>query len=349
MTFRQKTSPIIRTLGFLLFLIFASAGSLLFAAEEKPDEQAAPTPEEAAPPLTNAPSPNVMEGEDTEWEDSGESPFAPKEEETATEEAEVAEEAETAVESAADPIKFRFEASLFYEPLFPYSQYGSWETLNLGFYIMPSPKVTYNLFASLHMHQDAFGFSGGVGVTVNWLDWFTTYSELGGGIPTGGNYLPLFTASQLFDFTLFEVPDHELGMHLSFGLTYYHSKDPMKDLFPQAGLGLYIQNWIVEYTFFPNWTWPGTVFSTHHQVSLTYNDDGNFSTYLRTQFGQEGYLATYIEETPTPTEKNWFLEVAVGHRHWVGKEWGLFGEASYMKLFHGWDKAGFMFGGFVDF
>ncbi len=249
---------------------------------------------------------------------------------------------EAAVKAATPPWKdeFRIEAAASYEHLIPYGDYGSWESVYVTFFHRPIRKLEYFVSLGLGVRESDVGGWVGAGVSVDWLRWLNTLSAISFGIPP--NYFtPLFRFDHDFNFVLIDRP---VGLVLTAGITYHHYLNEHRDLTPSLGLALYIEQWYVLYRAFLNIGWPGAILAHSHLVSVGYEWNGGHSTYVNLSGGQQGYVATYVVTRDTVRLN--FIEVAVGHRHWVGKDWGLFGEASYMKLFTAYDKIGVLFGGF---
>lgn len=239
-------------------------------------------------------------------------------------------------------MKFRIEASFAVDFLIPFDTYGTWETLMVGFFHTPIPNLTYYFkIGAMWQKTKGVGYLG-AGVYIDWTYFLTTITEISTGLYA--QFYPVLTAHHEFNFHILEDP----GLSLILGVTYIQSKKNIKTtnrtLIPQAGLALTLDKWVLEYRLSVDIAFPGTHVGLAHLLSVNYGEDGKYQCYLTVHGGKSSYL----EEIGTDQEKvnNTFVGASVGHRHWIKRNWGLFGEARYLWLKDDYSLIGFMFGGF---
>ena len=235
----------------------------------------------------------------------------------------------------------RLEASLTYEYLSPHETYGDWNSANLAYYHTLSPTFTYFVETSLSLHPEGNGVAGTVGAYKDWTSFLFTYSAVSFGSKT--EYSPAFRADHDFNF---KVGKNE-NLVLTAGVTYIKYANDHYDFIVSGGPTFYWNKWILEYRLFHNESNPGAVVSYSHLVSAGYGEDGWQWTYLNISFGKQAYLATATAMPETVSDNS--LNVALLHRHWLGKHYGIFGEASFFKLEAGYEKYGITCGVFYEF
>jgi YaiO family outer membrane protein len=235
----------------------------------------------------------------------------------------------------------RIEASYSYEYLDPRNAYGDWHTLNLALYTEVSPTFTYFVEGALFNRNEDNGIAGTVGAYKYWSSWLDTYSALS--IGSNSEYWHRFRADHDFNFKV----GTEKFCVLTAGATYINYSTDRYDFIVSGGPKFYfLDKWVFEYRLFYNISYPGAINSFSHLISLGYGQDYQHWTYLNVSFGKEAYL----ENSPDPERAyNDSLEVALKHRHWLGKHYGVFGEVSYFKLKNEYDKYGVTCGVFYEF
>jgi YaiO family outer membrane protein len=110
---------------------------------------------------------------------------------------------------------------------------------------------------------------------------------------------------------------------------------------------LTIDKLILHYRLFYNISYPGSISSFSHLVSVGYGEEGWQWTYLNVSFGNQAYMPTYIF-SPTEVNQN-SLTVDLQHRHWLGKYYGVFGDVSFSTLEKGYEMYGVGLGIFYEF
>jgi YaiO family outer membrane protein len=235
----------------------------------------------------------------------------------------------------------RLEASLTYEYLSPHETYGDWNSANIAYYQTLSPTFTYFVETSLAIRPEGNGVAGTVGAYKDWTSFLSTYSAVSVG--SKSEYLPAFRADHDFNFKV-DTNEH---LVLTAGVTYIKYANDHFDFIVSGGPTFYWNKWVLEYRLFHNESNPGAVVSYSHLVSAGYGEDGWQWTYLNISFGKQAYLATEVAMPETVSDNS--LNVALLHRHWLGKHYGIFGEASFFRLEEGYDKYGITCGVFYEF
>lgn len=235
----------------------------------------------------------------------------------------------------------RIEVSYTFENLQPNSIYGNWNSINFAFYHKYSPDFTYFLQSSSHSRDDGNGATGTVGAYKDWTNYLYTYSAVTAG--SDSTYLPKFRGDHDFNFKV--GPDKNLV--LTAGVTYIDYFDEHRDLILSGGPTLYLDKWVLQYRLFHNESDPGSVMSYSHLFSVGYGKDGWQWTYLNVSFGKQAYLATSLA-TPEAVNQN-SIDISLKHRHWLGKDYGVFGDIGYFKLQDGYKKYGISIGFFYEF
>ena len=235
----------------------------------------------------------------------------------------------------------RIEASVSYEYLSPHETYGDWNAANIAFYSKVSPTFTYFIEGSVANRLEGNGAAGTVGAYKDWTSFLYTYTAVSAGTYTP--YLPKFRIDHDFNFKLGANKNYVLTA----GITYIDYFTDHRDFIVSGGPTFYWNRWVLQYRLFHNESNPGSVESYSHLISVGYGEDGWQWTYLNVSFGKQAYLATSLD-TPEAVNND-SLNITLQHRHWLGKHYGIFGEASYFKLEEGYEKYGINCGIFYEF
>jgi YaiO family outer membrane protein len=235
----------------------------------------------------------------------------------------------------------RIEVSYSFENLQPHSIYGNWNTGNFAFYDKRSPDFTYFLQSSVHNRDEGNGVTGTIGAYKDWTNYLYTYSSVTAG--SHSVYLPKFRGDHDFNFKV----GPNKNVVLTAGITYIDYFDVHRDLILSGGPTLYLDKWVLQYRLFHNESNPGSVKSYSHLISVGYGQEGWQWTYLDFSFGKQAYMATSLA-TPEAVNQN-SHNVSLKHRHWLGKDYGIFGDVSYFKLQDGYKKYGLTCGFFYEF
>ena len=235
----------------------------------------------------------------------------------------------------------RVEVSYSFENLQPHSTYGNWNTGNFAFYDKRLPDFTYFLQSSVYNRDDGNGVTGTVGAYKDWADFIYTYSSITAG--SHSNYLPKFRGDHDFNFKV----GQNKNLVLTAGISYIDYFDVHRDLILSGGPTLYLDKWVLQYRLFHNESDPGSVRSFSHLVSVGYGAEGWQWTYLDFSFGKQAYMATSLA-TPEAVNQN-SMTITLKHRHWLGKDYGIFGDVSYFKLQDAYKKTGLTCGFFYEF
>jgi YaiO family outer membrane protein len=235
----------------------------------------------------------------------------------------------------------RIEVSYSFENLQPHSIYGNWSAGNFAFYNKYSPDFTYFLQSSLHSRDEGNGVTGTVGAYKDWTNYLYTYSAVTAG--SNSTYLPKFRGDHDFNFKV----GSNKNLVLTAGITHIDYFDEHRDLILSGGPTLYLDKWVLQYRLFHNESDPGSVESYSHLISVGYGKEGWQWTYLNVSFGKQAYMATSLA-TPEAVNQN-SIDVSLKHRHWLGKDYGIFGDIDYFKLQDGYKKYGISCGFFYEF
>jgi YaiO family outer membrane protein len=233
------------------------------------------------------------------------------------------------------------EASFSYEHLSPNAIYGNWYTFNASYYSKNSSDFTYFLQSSLYKRSEGRGATGTIGAYKDWFDSLYTYSSITAG--SHSDYLPAFRIDHDFNFKAGKNKNYVLTA----GITYIDYFDDHKDLIISGGPTVYLGHFISQYRLFHNESNPGSMGSFSHLVSIGYGEEGRQWTYLNLSFGKQAYLATYLATPQAVNQNSTYL--VLKYRHWLDKNYGLFGEASYFNLENGYKKSGTSCGMFYGF
>jgi YaiO family outer membrane protein len=235
----------------------------------------------------------------------------------------------------------RIEASFSFENLSPHGIYGDWNTGNLSFYNKVSPDLTYFVQGAFFNRNEGNGAVGTVGAYKGWTSFLYTCTSVTAG--THSTYLPEFRFDHDFNFSVWPSKN----INFLTGMSYIRYFDDHRTTIFSGGPMIYLDKWILHYRLFYNMSYPGDMNSFSHLISVGYGQEGWQWTYLEVSFGKQAYLATYLA---TPQEVNQSsLSVTLRHRHWLGKHYGIFGDASYFKLTDGYEKYGMALGAFYEF
>lgn len=238
--------------------------------------------------------------------------------------------------------KNRIEINVTYEHLTPNEIYGEWKNLSLAYYGTPKKDFTFFIQAEVFSRKEGDGVLGVLGAYKDWTDYLYTYTSVSAG--SDSEYLPKFRADHDFNFKLGE----KRNIVWIAGATYIKYFDVHKDLILSTGLALYYpEDWIWEYRIFRNDSDPGNVISYSHLFSIGYGREKWQWTYLDVSSGRQAYLATYLESPETVNQDT--FRIALKHRLWLGKDYGIMAEVSYLKLDVEYEKYGFSLGFFKEF
>jgi YaiO family outer membrane protein len=237
--------------------------------------------------------------------------------------------------------KNRLDIAGTYEYLHPHGTYGDWGNITATLYRKERPDLTWFVQLGAHSRKDGEGMLVSAGVYKDWTESIFTYTALTAG--TNSAYLPQFRADQ--DFNLRIGPEKNFVWVV--GGTYIQYFDVHRDYIVSTGFSAYLGRWVAEYRIFRNISDPGSETSYSHAFGLSYGEDGWQWSYVKFSFGRQAYQATNLE-TPEAVNNNSML-ATVGHRRWIGKDYGVFGEASWFKLSHAYQKYGITIGFFKEF
>lgn len=237
--------------------------------------------------------------------------------------------------------RHRLEANLSFEYLSPNGVYGSWKTASIGFYDKPRKDLTYFLQIGTFSRKEGEALLGTLGIYKDWMRRLYTYSSLSAG--TRSDYLPQIRIDHDFNIKL----GTKENIVWTAGASYIKYFDIHKDIILSTGITLYLDNWIWQYRLSRNESDPNSIVSYSHLFSAGYGREGWQWTYLDFSFGKQAYLASYLA-SPEEVRQN-SLNISIKHRHWIDKDYGIFGDLSYFKLKDGYDKYGLSFGVFREF
>ena len=235
----------------------------------------------------------------------------------------------------------RIEGNFSFEYLSPHATYGNWITGNVAFYSKQSSDFTYFVQGSFYNRDEGNDLVVAAGAYKDWASFLYTYSAVATG--THSTYLPMIRADH--DFNLKIGPSKNIV--LTTGITFIDYYNDHRDLIVSGGPSVYVDKWLLRYRLFYNISYPGSVSSFSHLVSIGYGKECWQWTYLDVSFGKQAYLATQLA-TPEAVDNN-SLYINLQHRHWLGKYYGIFGSGSYFKLEDGYEKFGVSLGVFYEF
>lgn len=243
---------------------------------------------------------------------------------------------------SAYAFEFRLEAGGSYEYLSPHATYGSWKSGFIRLYHRPFSDFTYFLEGSVFSRKrEGDAALGVIGAYKDWSPWLYTYSSLSFG--SNSPYLHKYRLDHEFNFKV----GAKRNIVPSFGFTYIKYHDVHKDYIVYPGITYYGRGFVITYRHFINRSYPGSVSSSSDLLSLGIGQEGKSWTYLDLSFGKQAYLATYLASPQEVRQKAFYISLS--HRHWIKKNFGLFGGLNYFKLKDGYEKYGFSAGLFKDF
>ncbi len=234
----------------------------------------------------------------------------------------------------------RFEASYSYDYL-DHQEYGDWHKLRLALYTDISPTFTYFVETGLFSRKEGEGILGTVGIYKHWSNLLYTYSALSAG--SNRDYLHRFRADHDFNFRVGKKSNYVLTA----GTTYVNYSDSRYDIIVSGGVTLYLERWLFHYRLFYNHSNPGSMGSYSHLVNIGYGQEYRRWTYLNVSWGRQAYVENALADPERINEDS--LNVALQHRHWLGKHHGFFSDVSYFNLKNEYDKYSITFGVFYNF
>jgi YaiO family outer membrane protein len=237
--------------------------------------------------------------------------------------------------------KNRLELAATYEYLHPQSDFGDWKNVTVTLYRKENPDLTWFVQLGAHSRKEGEGMLASAGAYKDWSESLFTYTALSAG--TNSEYLPQFRADH--DFNLRIGPEKNFVWVV--GGTYIQYFDVHRDYILSTGLSAYLGKWVAEYRVFRNISDPGSEVSYSQLFGLAYGQDGQQWTSGKFSFGRQAYLATAVE-TPESVNNNSVL-ATLGHRRWLGRDYGVFWELSYFNLSHSYQKYGLTIGVFREF
>ena len=237
--------------------------------------------------------------------------------------------------------KQRLETSFSYEYLSPRDVYGTWKNFSIGFHNKPKTDLAYFVQLGAFSRKEGDGVLGNVGAYKDWGSRLYTYSALS--IGTNSEYLPRIRIDNDFNIKTGAMKN----IVWTAGVSYIKYFDVHKDLILSTGFTLYKGNWILAYRIFRNDSSPGNAISYSHHASTGYGREGWQWTYLDLSYGKQAYLATSLSVPEEIRQDS--LYISIKHRRWIGKNFGVFMDLSYLKLKDAYEKYGFSPGIFKEF
>jgi YaiO family outer membrane protein len=218
--------------------------------------------------------------------------------------------------------------------------FGNWENGRLMYL---RRELTFVYFFELEgfSRREGRGVQLVGGIYKDWNLWLYTYTAAAAG--TNSEYLPRYRFDHDFNFKFGKKKNYVFtvgGAYVDYHINHH-------DLILSAGLTGYFEKWILEYRIFRNISYPGSVGSFSHTFDVTYGSEGTHWTSLVFSFGKQAYNATELV-TPEKIDQN-SRELLFKHRHWIGRNWGLYGETSFFHLNGEYTKYGLTLGAFLDF
>jgi YaiO family outer membrane protein len=232
----------------------------------------------------------------------------------------------------------RIELDLGYDYLS--DNYGNWKNIRL-MYLRRELTFVYFFELESFFRKEGNGLQLVGGIYKDWNKWLYTYTALAAG--TNVEYLPHYRLDHDFNFKF----GKKINYVFTVGGTYIDYHINHRDWILSAGLTGYFNKWILGYRIFRNISYPGSVSSFSHTFNVTYGSEGTHWTSLVFSFGKQAYNATELV-TPERINRN-SHELLFKHRHWIGKNWGLYGETSIFHLNDEYTKYGLTLGVFWDF
>jgi len=244
-------------------------------------------------------------------------------------------------EDNAETYKNRIELFGSFEYVSPYNNWGDWETLSASWYRKERPDFTWYVQLQAFWRDEGNGLLATAGAYKDWTNFFYTYTDLSVG--TNTVFLPQIRVDQDFNFKF--GPDKKFVWVV--GGTYIQYFDVHADYIVSTGLTAYLGKWVAEYRFFENFSTPGWIESCSNLFSLAYGQEGWHWTTVTFSFGKQAYLATALA-IPGAVENNSYY-VTLNHRQWLAKNYGVFGQISYLDLNSTYKVGGLLFGVFREF
>lgn len=235
----------------------------------------------------------------------------------------------------------RMEAAYSFESLSPNDVYGDWKTGTISFYDNPASGFTYFLKGGLYNRPEGNGKLGTMGAYVDWSDSLYTYSAVTGG--SNSIYLPKTRYDHEFNYKFGPRKQYIFTC----GITLIDYFTEYSDLILDAGPTVYWQKFVFQYRFFHNISDPGDVTSDSHLLSIGYGEEGRHWTYVSLSAGNQAYLVTYVDRDLTFDNSSY--DINLQHRHWIGQDYGVFGNLEYFNLENGYKKTGVSLGIFYEF
>jgi len=232
----------------------------------------------------------------------------------------------------------QFELDLGYDYLT--DNFGHWENFRMKYL---RREMTYVYFVELEsfFRREGNGVQLVGGIYKDWKSWLYTYTAVAAG--TNSEYLPQFRFDHDFNFKFGKKRNYVFTV----GGTYVDYHVNHRDVVLSAGLTGYFDKWILGYRVFRNISYPDSVGSYSNLFEVTYGREGNHWTSLLFSFGNQAYASTELI-SPEKVDQT-LVELRLKHQHWIGKNWGLFGEGRFFRLSDEYKKYGLTLGVFLDF
>jgi YaiO family outer membrane protein len=204
-------------------------------------------------------------------------------------------------------------------------QWSPFEEATCNFYQKAGWNTTL-FFGVTAFDRHSNGESNGVvGTIAAWKDWSTklyTFTAFAKG--TRCTYLPRFR----FDHDFYFKIGCENQFVIPFGFTYFKYFSVNRDIICSTGLQYYTGRWIFGYRLFFHNSHPGNHNALSHKINITYGQEGYSWTYFDVYWGKEAFEATYVVN-PSAVNRPSF-GATLNHRHWLGCQWGAYGEIGYV-------------------
>lgn len=259
--------------------------------------------------------------------------------------------------------KNRIDISVGYEYLT--DMYGNWKSGHISYW-RKGDDFTFFVQSDGFTRKEGNAVLLVGGLYKDWTPWLYTYSAIASG--TNSEYLPLFRIDHDFNIKTGAKKDWVWtlgGTYIHYykrstretiettgpggGVAYTVLRESKyyKDMVFAGGIGKYFDKWYLGYRLSYNISIPGNIDSFGHTFAAEYGTEGNFVSNLTVTYGNPSYLATDLIE-PESVRQNAF-GTHLKHRHWIGKDYGVIGEASFFNLNGGYLKYGFSLGIFKEF
>jgi YaiO family outer membrane protein len=235
----------------------------------------------------------------------------------------------------------RIEASYSFNNLHPHGEYGDWNAGQIAFYDKISPDFTYFVQGALFNRNEGNGAAGTVGAYKGWTSFLYTCTSVTVG--TQSDYLPKYRVDNDFNFSVWPSKN----VNFITGISYLEYFDDQSAWIFSGGPMITFEKWSLHYRLFYNISDPGSISSFSHLISLGYGQEGWQWTYLNVLFGNQAYMTNYLVTSQEVNQNA--LSIDLQHRHWLGKDYGIFGDVSYFKLEEGYEMYGIGLGVFYEF